>query len=235
MIWFRAQARTLLDWFDLQNSSALLIYLVISFLIYGVPVVGHFTSTYVGVGADPTIFLWAIAWWPHAIASGINPFITKAIWAPHGANLAWVTSIPGPSLVMSPVTAFFGPVVSYNLLNILCPLANAFSMYLLCRFVTKRFWPALLGGLIFAFSQYAVSHSMAHLFLLFIFPVPIVILLVLRRVNMELERSTFVALMAATLAFEFLSSTEVFASTSLFGAFILAFAYVIGAPGRAPR
>ncbi len=219
----------LLDWFDLQNSSALLIYLVISFLIYGRPLVGNFSTTFLGAGADPTIFLWAIAWWPHAIASGINPFITRAIWAPHGANLAWVTSIPGPSLVMSPVTALFGPIVSYNLLNILCPLANAFSMYLLCRYVTKRFWPALLGGLIFAFSQYTVSQSTAHLFLLFIFPAPLAVLLVLRRLKLDLDRRVFIACLTVVMAIEFLCSTELFATTSMFGAFALALAYLFGA------
>ncbi len=210
-----------------ENCVALLFYLAISLLIYGLPLRGHFTTSYIGAGADPTIFLWAIAWWPHAVLHRINPFLTTAIWAPKGCNLAWVTSIPGPSLLMTPVTMLWGPVVSYNILNILCPLANGFSMFLLCGYVAKRFWPALLGGLIFAFSQYTVAQSMAHLFLLFIFPVPLAILLVLRRLDGELRRATFVALLTIVLAFEFLSSTELFATTSVFGSFLIVLAYLI--------
>jgi hypothetical protein len=125
------------------------------------------------------------------------------------------------------VTLLFGPVLSYNILNILCPLANAFSMFLLCRYVAKRFWPALLGGLIFAFSEYTISQSTSHMFLLFIFPAPLAILLVLRRMNQKLSRTTFVTLLSIVLTFEFLSSTELFATSSVFGTFAIVLAYVI--------
>ncbi len=223
----RRWSRGVAEFFDLENRAALLIYLALSFFFYGLPIVRHFTTSYIGAGADPTIFLWAIAWWPHAILHRINPILTTAIWAPKGCNLAWVTSIPGPSLLMTPVTLLFGPVLSYNILNILCPLANAFSMFLLCRYVAKRFWPALLGGLIFAFSEYTVSQSLAHLFLLFIFPAPLAILLVLRRVNQGLSRTTFVTLLSIVLTFEFLSSTELFATTSVFGSFAIILSYAV--------
>ncbi len=128
---------------------------------------------------------------------------------------------------MTPVTMLFGPVVSYNVLNLLCPLANAFSAFLLCRYVSKRFWPAMLGGYIFGFSQYTLSQSLAHLFLLFIFPVPLAVLLVLRRMNRDLGRLAFIALLTAVLAFEFLSSTEVFATTSVLGTFIMVLSYLL--------
>jgi hypothetical protein len=223
----RRWSRGVAEFFDLENRAALLIYLALSFFFYGLPIVRHFTTSYIGAGADPTIFLWAIAWWPHAILNRLNPFLTTAIWAPTGCNLAWITSIPGPSLLMAPVTLLFGPVLSYNILNILCPLANAFSMFLLCRYVAKRFWPALLGGLIFAFSEYTVSQSLAHLFLLFIFPAPLAILLVLRRVNQGLSRTTFVTLLSIVLTFEFLSSTELFATTSVFGSFAIILSYAV--------
>jgi hypothetical protein len=121
----------------------------------------------------------------------------------------------------------FGPVVSYNVLNLLCPLANAFSAFLLCRYVGKRFWPAILGGYIFGFSQYTLSQSLAHLFLLFIFPVPLVVLFVLRRMNRELGRLAFLVLTTAFLGFEFLSSTELFATTSVLGTSIMVLSYLL--------
>ncbi len=33
-------------------------------------------------------------WWPHAIAHGHDPFVANVVWAPHGVDLAWVTSSP---------------------------------------------------------------------------------------------------------------------------------------------
>ena len=34
------------------------------------------------------------------ISHGLDPFLTDILWAPLGINLAWVTSIPLPTLVM---------------------------------------------------------------------------------------------------------------------------------------
>src|SRR5271167_492896 len=100
-----------------QIASALTIYLSLSIYYFGSPIIFHASQLYVGVGgADPTIFMWCLVWWPHALLNHSNPFISHAIWAPSGYNLAWATSIPGLSLLAYPITHRFGPVVSYNVL-----------------------------------------------------------------------------------------------------------------------
>ena len=82
------------------------------------------------------------------------------------------TGAPGPSLLVSPLTLAAGPVVSYNLLALLaCPLA-AWSAFLLCRHVTGRFAPSLLGGYLFGFSTYMLGHVGIHVNLELVFPVP---------------------------------------------------------------
>jgi hypothetical protein len=211
---------------DLDTCLASLFYLVISLLFFGLPVLGHLTDHYLGIGADPTVFIWDLAWWPYSIAHGLNPIIASVIWAPQGHNLAWTTSIPGPSLLMAPVTYFLGPIVSFNVLILLCPIANSLSAFALCKYVGRnRFWPALLGGYLFGFSQYAIAQALSHLFLLFIFPVPLAVLFVLRRMQQQIGRNAFVALLTAVLAFEFLSSTELFATTTIFGGLAILLSY----------
>src|SRR4051812_26460631 len=59
--------------------------------------------------ADKTILMWSFLWWPHRLAHGHDPFITKAIWVPHGIDLAWVTAMPGASLLLSPLSETLGP------------------------------------------------------------------------------------------------------------------------------
>src|SRR5271163_5186187 len=110
-----------------QNASAFTIYLTLSLLYWGPALLPHFSQSYLALGtvADPTILMWCIAWWPHAIANCLNPFITHVVWPPTGYNLVWTTSIPGPSLLTSPITRLFGPVVSHNILCLLCPAAAA--------------------------------------------------------------------------------------------------------------
>src|SRR5262249_51408138 len=85
-----------------QSACAFSIYLIISVLLFGLPLLGHFAHRFIGDRADPLIQVWALAWWPHVLNSGVHPIITTAVWAPGGYNLARTVSIPGPSLVLYP-------------------------------------------------------------------------------------------------------------------------------------
>ena len=80
--------------------------------------------------------MWSLAWWPHALAHGANPFFTHVIWAPGGDNVAAAATIPAAALALWPVTALFGPLVSYNALVILSPPLSGLTAYLLCRRLT---------------------------------------------------------------------------------------------------
>ncbi len=218
----------------LQILSALLVYMILSLALFGVFVVPNFSTSYLGRGADPGIFMWDLIWWPHALANHLNPFISQVVWAPAGYNLAWATSLPGPSLIMAPLTRLFGPVVSYNLLCLLAPSIAAWSTFLLCRHVCKCFWPALLGGYIFGFSSYMLGQMRGHLFLVLIFPVPLAVYLALLQLDEVLTARSFVGLLLPTLAFQFLTSTEIFATMTLFAALALFLSYLLtsSGPGR---
>ena len=69
---------------------ALAAYLWASLLFFGVPVLTRLSRSYVafsGDRGDPNAFAWFLAWWPHAITHGVNPFTPQAVWAPTGINL----------------------------------------------------------------------------------------------------------------------------------------------------
>ena len=119
---------------------------------------------------------------------------------------------------MWPVTRLLGPVVAYNLWCLLAPATAGWTAFILCRYITRSFWPALLGGYLFGFSSYMVGQMAGHLDLVTIFPVPIAVLLVLLRLNAAISRRLFILALTATLTFQFLSSPEVFATMTLFGA-----------------
>src|SRR5712691_1778569 len=218
-----------------QSVTAGIVYLLSSLLLFGLPVLADPAHMYVGsrVDPDPKFFFWALSWWPHALADGLNPLWTHAVWAPHGYNLAWATGTPGPSLLVSPLTLAAGPVVSSNLLALLaCPLA-AWSAFLLCRHVTGRFAPSLLGGYLFGFSTYMLAHVGIHVNLELVFPVPLAVYLVLRRLDGSISPRRFVTFLSALLVMEFLTSTEIAATMTLFGgvAFLVALA-LDSSPGR---
>jgi hypothetical protein len=222
----RAEAR-------LQLASAFILYAALSVYFFGMPIISHLSQAYVGGGADPILEIWAIAWWPYAIAHRINPLITHALWAPVGYNLVWGTDIPAPSLLIYPVTRFFGPIVSYNIVCLIGPPAAAVSAFLLCRYACGRFWPALLGGHIFGFSPYVLSHMLAHLFLILIFPIPLAVYITFLRIDAKLGRIGFTSGLIAILLFQFLCSTEIFATVTVFGAIALGLGFIIA--GRESR
>jgi hypothetical protein len=221
---------------DLKLSHAVLalaIYSAISLFCFAPRSLSQVAQNYRGLDSDPTIYMWAVSWWPYAIAHRLNPFITPMLWAPAGYNLARATGMPGPSLMVYPITRAFGPVVTYNLLCVAVPIAAGFSAFLLCRYLCQCFWPAFLGGYIFGFSQYVLSHMAGHLVLLFIFPVPLAIYALLLRIEGRVSRYSFVILLALLLGFEFLSSTELFATSTLFGAITFALAFLLFIDARA--
>jgi hypothetical protein len=221
-------APKLLETASFQVVSALAIYTTLSIYCFGIPIIFHPSTLYVGVsGTDPTIFMWCLTWWPHAIMNHSNPFITHVIWAPSGYNLAWATSIPGPSLLAWPLTRRFGPVVAYNVLCLLGPASAAWATFLLCRYIARHFWPAILGGYVFGFSPYIVGQMRGHLFLLMVFPIPILVLLVLMSIRRATSKSTTTIALTLLLTFEFLCSTEIFATMSIVGTLVIASALVI--------
>ena len=212
---------------DLQVTSAFIVYTALSVLFFGIPIIGRLSQTYMGGGTDPFCYIWSIAWWPYAIAHRINPLITHALWAPVGYDLVWGTDIPGPSLLIYPITRIFGPVVSYDILCLIAPSAAAITAFVLCRYACRGFWPALLGGYIFGFSPYVLCHMLGHLFLILIFPIPLAVYVTLLRIDGKIGRASFVIGLIAILLFQFLSSTEIFATATVFGAIALVLGFIL--------
>ena len=186
-----------------------------------------------GAGGDPFDYMWFLAWWPHALLHGQDPFITHALFAPDRVNLGAVDVIPGPALLLTPVTLAFGPLVSYNVLALAAPVLAAAFGFLLCRYVSRSAAAGVVGGYIFGFSPYMLGHLQGHLDLMLIFPVPAAVYLVLRLMNNEIAGRRFIALMTVTLAFLFLCSQEIAATFVLVGALTLALAYLFAPSSRA--
>jgi hypothetical protein len=190
-------------------------YFLISFLYFGLRLLPHPGRDYIGSGLDPEIFIWSFAWWPHAILHGENPFVSHAIWAPDGVNLAWMTSIPGLALLFFPFTLVFGPVLAFNVASISLPALAAWTAYLLCRRVTGSSWAALVGGYLFGFSSYMLGQQLGHTNLTAVFLIPLVGVLVLSFLDGELASRGLAIRLGIVVAAQLLFSTEVAVSAGL--------------------
>lgn len=126
-------------------------------------------------------------------------------------------------------------MASYNILCLLSPILAAWATFRLCHYITRSYWPSLLGGYVFGFSTYMLAELRAHLHLIVVFPLPLIVWLVLRRVHGEISRSTFVLGLAGLVLSEFLVSVEVAATLTFFGALTLAVAFLVFETGTKKR
>ncbi len=171
---------------------------------------------------DATQFFWTMWWWPHALLHLQNPFITHALWVPDSFDMASVTGIPVPSLLMAPVTALFGPIVSYNVIALAAPVLDAWLAYRLCLRVSRAPAPAILGGWLYGFSSYFFSQLTAgHLNLTLAFAPPALLLLTLRRFDGSLSVRRYIVLAAIVLIAQMGSNPEILFSTTVLGAVAL--------------
>ncbi len=205
------------------------IYQALAFVTWVLPLVSRFASQSLGTGArDSRYYQWDLAWTPWALAHHLNPLHVGWVFAPSGTTLAWSAFIPGPALVMWPITAAFSPLVSLNVLLALAPALAAWAAYLVCHRLTRAFWPSLAGGCLFGFSSYLAANMVGYLNLVLIFPIPLLVYLVIRSVEGSLGWVAFVAGFAATLVGLFSISTELFATTAVIGGITFAVVLLFG-------
>lgn len=212
---------------------ALMLYTATSLATIGRFALLHPASVCACVGTqDPAAYMWGLSWWPHALAHGLNPFVTHYQWAPTGVNVARAAMIPTAALAMTPVTELAGPLAAYNVLTVLGPVLAAFTAYRLCRRIAGRELPAVAGGYLFGFSTYELAQSQGHLNLTLIFLLPLMVHVSLRRASDELSRTRFVIAMAVMLVAQAGLSTELLAVSVAFGALALLAAWVFGSQRR---
>jgi hypothetical protein len=209
----------------LQSFGAFALYLALALLVLDRGIIGH-PGCYIGRETDPPQTMWFFNWWRFSLAHGLNPFVTDLVWAPLGINLTWTTFMPIPSLISIPLQLTAGEPATYNIVVTLMPALAAFGAFMLCRRVTGACWPSVLGGYIFGFSPYMLGQVLAHLDLVAVFPVPLIVLLTLKRLGGEISARRFAIGLAALLTVQFLCFPELFATITMVGgfAFVLALA-----------
>lgn len=198
---------------------AFFIYFIIS-VIYWMPPLFSFNNYIIGIGGgkgDPGAFIWFLSWWPYAILHGLNPFLEKFAWAPYGQNLAWVNSIPALAIFMSPITYFFGPVVSYNIIALFSPPIAALSMFIFTYYFIKRFFPSFFAGYFFGFSSYMIGELRGAPNLYVIFLIPILFLICIMFMKKQIKNKFFIFFICIILTIQFCISTEIFATVTFFG------------------
>jgi hypothetical protein len=207
--------------------GALGLYLALSAFYFALPLAGDLRDHAIAADQlDSSAYMWFFAWWPDFIGDGLGAIHTEHVFVPEGYNLAWTTAMPGPSMVLAPLTLAFGPLTTWNAIMLIGPALAAWTAFLLCRELTGAALPALAGGYLFGFSPYMLGNVQGSPNLVLVWLLPLLVLLVVLHARGKLGGRAFVVSMALALAFQFLTSTEVLAMTAVFGGLTLIAAYL---------
>ena len=203
-------------------------YLLISVFLWWHVWSSHPTSTTTCGCGDSSLFTWFLEWPAYALAHGLNPLYSTAMFHPSGVNLLANTAEVGIGTVLAPVTWLFGPVATLNVALTLAPMLSALAMFaLLRRWVT---WApaAFVGGLLYGFSPFIlVSLTDAHL-MLGMAPIPPLVVLCLDEILVRQHRRPVASgvVLGLLVTVQFFIGTEVLVLTVIAGAIGVAFVVI---------
>ncbi len=112
---------------------------------------------------DAGSYVWGFWWIAHQVEHFGNPWFTRYIDAPAGAQLGLHALMPLPGVLMMPVTIAFGPSASYNLLAIGMPGLLCYAMYRVGRLWLPSQAGAIAAGAFFGLSSMLTWRSWYHL------------------------------------------------------------------------
>lgn len=201
--------------------EALLLYLVGALLltnqVWGAP-----TTHWIGSCCDPEQAIWFLRWVPFAIAHGTDPLVTQQLNAPEGVNLMWNTATLPWGLLAAPITLLAGPILAYNVLVVTAIVLSAASARLVVGRYAGGTVAPLIGGAVYGFSPYVVSHAVLHLDLTMAWFPPLALLvlddLLVRRGSTPRRLGLILGLLAVG---QLLTTEEVLATTAICGSILL--------------
>jgi hypothetical protein len=190
---------------------------------------------------DPSLFMWFMEWPAYAIAHGLNPFYSNALFHPTGINLLSNTSVLAIGIPLAPVTWLFGPVATLNVASTLGPAATALAMFFVLRRWVTWTPAAFVGGLVLGFSPFVFTNlAVDHLMTSVLVPLPLIVAcldeLLVRQRRRPLVAGAALGLLAVV---EFFLSTEmllIFVLCAVAGlALLVAYALVSRPPNLSQR
>jgi len=118
-------------------------------------------------------------------------------------------------------------------LELLSPALSSWTAFLLCRHLTRRLWPSLIGGYLFGFSPFVLSSLRGAPNVGFVAILPLLVVVVLLRLDDRISPPRFVASMTLLLAAQYLIGSELLATSTLSGAVALMLGYALMSDRRA--
>jgi len=208
---------------------ALLAYFVVA-MLFTLPAWEHPATRWIGGPSDPMKFMEFLGWYPFAITHGLNPFMNTYVNLPNGSNMMWDTTVPFASVVLSPVTAAFGVIATWNVAVVTSLVLDGWCTFFWLRRHVHHSAVAWLGGLLMVLGPFAATRAHLHLNLLIFFPMPLIFIQVedvLARRRQSLWAGVWTGALAAM---QFLCCEEILALAAVAVGTAVVIAWIVNLP-----
>ncbi len=197
------------------SVAAICAYILLGVTAYW-PVLPDISGKLFSNASDFTQSVWFIGWVPHALAHGLNPFFSNAMYSPTGVNLADNTASPFLGLLTAPLALVWSPLVVGNLLLVLSMPISAAAAFVVLR-KWQVWWPAAaLGGLVYGFSPYMVGQGLGHVEMMFVPLPPFIVMTVVSILQRQGSERRLGIQLGLLIAVQYLILPEVLASVAVF-------------------
>jgi hypothetical protein len=182
--------------------------------------------TWAGNTGDNFQFMNFLAWTPHAVGTLQNPLFMPLLNYPRGANLTWNTAMPLGAIVAWPVTALFGPVVSFNTVAVASIALDGWCTFLWLRRRVRSIVAAFIGGFLLALGPFIPAH-LTQLSLLSFWPVPLTFIVTERLIGATRRSALWGSLLGVLGAVQLYLDSELVALAAIAIAVALVIAAVL--------
>jgi hypothetical protein len=145
-----------------------LVYFAVITVLMTWPLATRLADTTVSRPGDNLYWIWQIGWFEKALFSlHQSPLVTNLLNYPEGWSLASTEISPLTVLLALPFSIAVSPTLGYNVAALVSFAMSGLLLFVWVFRLTGNVWGALIGGTIFAFFPFRLSHFLAgHLNLL---------------------------------------------------------------------
>lgn len=153
-----------------------LLYLA-AFYLLTYPWMTHFFTHFFMDAGDGPQNVWNIWWIDQAVTRlHVNPWFTPLLHAPTGTSLLGQTLNPFNGFMGLILLRFLSLTQTYNFLVVFSFVMGGLTTFWLARKVSHSYWPSLVAGAVFTFSQYHTAHAHGHMQLVSLEWIPLFLL-----------------------------------------------------------
>lgn len=138
-------------------------YFVVFFIVT-YPLMLDFSTHFFADERDGLVMIWNV-WWTNMAVTVLHqsPWHTNYMFYPSGIDLLPHTLCSLKGFLGIPLLKILTLIQTYNLLIVFSFVVAGLTMFWLAFYVTRSYFPSLVAGFIFSFSNYHFAHMPGHL------------------------------------------------------------------------